>query len=136
MQDVHSNSAPGFLPAQSRNTVSAAGTDATRATTDALPAINRRRFLLNTASAASAVAIGTPVHADEPEMTPREQAIWHMRELERLATEDGAASAAVILSVRKDYDGRSEHQLLMIDNKGNVEDGHAGRLFASKGGAV
>ncbi len=110
--------------------------DATRATAKALPEINRRRFLLNTASVASAVAIVTPVNADEPEMTPREQAIWHMRELERLATEDGAAQVAVIISARKDFLDHSDQQLLMIDCRGNIDDRHATRLFEAKGGAA
>ncbi len=109
-------------------------TDATRATAEALPGINRRRFLLNTAViGASATVAASTVPAD-PEMTPREQAIWHMRELERLAAEDGAAQVAVIISARKDFSDHSDQQLLMIDCRGNIDDRYATRLFAAEGG--
>ncbi|MHA6686893.1 twin-arginine translocation signal domain-containing protein [Mesorhizobium sp. A556] len=73
--------------------------DATRATAEAMPEINRRRFLLNTATAGAALAVAVPAVpavADEPEMTSREQAIWHLRELERLVREDGGWDTAIM----------------------------------------
>lgn len=89
--------------------------DATRATAETLPEINRRRFLLNTASVASAVAIVTPVNADEPEMTPYEQAIWHIRELERLIAEDGGSHPIIL--VQGKY-GPSDYGALCLNSHG------------------
>lgn len=83
--------------------------DATRASATALPEISRRHFLTKAATAGAAVAVAAPVVASEPEIPlltrlhehyeeasrPRELAIWHMRELERLAHNDGADEAMV-----------------------------------------
>ncbi|KQZ87356.1 hypothetical protein ASD64_19975 [Mesorhizobium sp. Root157] len=70
--------------------------DATRATATALPEINRRRFLITTATAGAAVAVAAPVVAAEPEMTALEKAEWHIRELRRLVSEDGGKRATVM----------------------------------------
>jgi hypothetical protein len=66
-----------------------------RASGEAMPKINRRRFLLNTTMAGAAVAAAAPVAAAEPVMTTRERAIWHMRELERLISEAGNGSVSI-----------------------------------------
>ena len=44
--------------------------DVTRATAEALPEINRRRFLLNTTMAGAAVVVTTPVAAAQPDVHP------------------------------------------------------------------
>jgi hypothetical protein len=94
--------------------------------------INRRRFLLNTTMAGAAVAVAAPVAAAEPEMTPHEKAVWHMRELERLAYEDGAAKVTMIVIAYQDIAIRSQVKSIMIDFQGNLRDDEG--LFASKGG--
>lgn len=105
---------------------------------EGLPEINRRRFLMQTATAGAAIAVTTPAAtAAAPEMTPREQAIWHMRELERLALEDGAGAVAVTVVGRPAaWHGRgcySELKMIMINHHGVLRDDC--RMFALKGGA-
>ncbi|MGN6772033.1 MAG: twin-arginine translocation signal domain-containing protein [Rhizobiaceae bacterium] len=99
--------------------------------------ITRRLFLRSSAAAGAAAAVAVPVAAAEPVMTTRELAIWHMRELERLAIEDGARSAMVTL-VGRFYDPDFDCRTFMIDVRGEFIDFDAkeGRpaLFAPKGG--
>ncbi|WP_156465136.1 hypothetical protein [Mesorhizobium sp. Root552] len=75
----------------------------------------------------------------DAEMTSRDQAIWYMRELERLAKEDGARSAMVTV-VGRFWDPDFECRTLMIDPRGVFIDFERdeGRvsLFAPKGGAI
>jgi hypothetical protein len=161
-----------------------------RASGEAMPEINRRRFLLNATITGAAVAVAAPAVAAEPEahplarlralheeasdlmaahnehmggewelriraphdrvpviyknltaereMTPRERAIWHMRELERLAIDDGARSAMVMLTGRF-WDGPDFHcKTFMIDKSGEFIDFETkeGRpsMFGSKDG--
>lgn len=70
--------------------------DATRASAEAMPEVNRRRFLRGVAGAATATAVAIPAAAAEPEMTPAEQAEWHCRELVRLITQDGGRRVTVV----------------------------------------
>lgn len=103
--------------------------DATRATAEALPEISRRRFLLNTSMAGAAVAVAaTPVAAAEPELTPHERAIWHLRELERLANEDGASN--VVVQVIGSYSGNEDCRSLGIHYSGRLIDTQG--MFAGK----
>lgn len=84
--------------------------------------ISRRLFLRNTAAASAiGTAITTPAAAAEDSLSPRDQAIWHMRELERLAKEAGATSASVILAGRGRV-GTKEHPLLLINHSGELDD--------------
>jgi hypothetical protein len=130
--------------------------DATRATAEAMPAISRRRFLLNTTMAGAAVAVAAPAKAepskptfeplvyaedrvnmwevDYPKPTPLEKVEWHMREIERLVSEDGG-NRATVLAVA-DYGDDSGYRgvrgvclsegLLRNDND----------MFAAEGGAA
>ncbi|TKT78398.1 hypothetical protein [Aquamicrobium sp. LC103] len=84
--------------------------------------ITRRLFLRNTAAAgAVGAAVTTPAVA-EPELTPYEKAIWHMRELERLALEDGASEACVMV-VGFLYPSPSKRtKMLMIGRNGDLSD--------------
>lgn len=107
--------------------------DATRATAEALPEISRRRFLLNTTIVGAAVAVAAPAVAAEPEMPPLEQAIWHMRELARLVSEDGGKKITVI--AMGEYDagpgkGQAKAMGSWVGGKIKNEDG----MFAPKGG--
>ena len=63
---------------------------------------------------------------------PREQAIWHMRELERLALEDGGSD--IVVQVIASYDCPQGYKLLGVHFTGRLMD-HDG-MFAAKGGAL
>lgn len=101
--------------------------------------VTRRLFLRHTAAAtavAATVAIPVAVEAAaEPEMTIRERAIWHMRELERLAMEDGASGAMVVLTGRPaNYGSCGTYpgfKTLMIDHRGVLLD--CGGMFGGSG---
>lgn len=93
-------------------------TDATRASTEALPEISRRRFLLNTTMAGAAVAVAAPVVAAEPEKTPRERAIWHLRELERLVREDGGWDIAVMAIAK--YASHQDCRMISVRPTGHL----------------
>lgn len=67
----------------------------------------------------------------EREMTPREQAIWHMRELERLMRLDGAEKIHV--AVIATY-GPGDLRGLAIQDSGKLHD--PDNMFARKGGAA
>lgn len=99
--------------------------------------ITRRLFLRNSA-AAGAVAVAAPVVAAEPETSIRERAVWHMRELERLAIEDGASAAMVMVVGRPASWGKSgsytELKSLMIDHHGAFHDDHD--MFVQEGGTA
>ena len=101
--------------------------------------ITRRLFLRNTASASAAIAaVAIPTVAAEPQMSARDRAIWHMRELERLAIEDGAGSAMVMV-VGRPWGGASAYEhckTLMLDKHGNVDDFGDCDFLAQKGGAA
>lgn len=87
--------------------------------------ISRRLFLRNTAAAgAVGTTITAPAGAAEVRLSRRDQAIWHMRELERLAKEAGATSASVILAGRGRFNGAGtkKHPLLLINHSGELDD--------------
>ncbi|TPK42651.1 MULTISPECIES: hypothetical protein [unclassified Mesorhizobium] len=98
--------------------------------------ITRRFFLRSTAAGAVSVAAVAPVAA-EPEKSLLEQAIWHIRELERLAFEDGAGSVAVNI-IGRDWGGPTTYshlKLMMLEPNTRAIDNSDG-MFASKGGAA
>ncbi len=69
----------------------------------------------------------------QPTVSPREKAIWHMRELERLAFEDGAGSVAVFLVGLPRRGGSYETtKMLAIHHSGRLDD--ADGMFAGIGG--
>ena len=106
--------------------------DATRATATVLPEISRRRFLLNTTMAGAAVAVAAPVAAAEPEMTVRDRAIWHMRELESLVRDDGGWDIAVMVIAK--YASHQDCRMISVRPSGllTCDD----NMFAVKGGAA
>lgn len=80
--------------------------------------ITRRVFLRHTAAASAVgatIAAPTAVEAS-PEPTPREQAIWHMREIERLMKEHGADD--VHLTAIGTYGSHDNVRLIGIHHKG------------------
>lgn len=86
--------------------------------------LTRRLFLRNTAAiGAAGVAATVPANAipavatwvSEEPMSLRDQAIWHMRELERLAIEDGAQSALIAFTGQR-YPDASSKTLIMQSN--------------------
>lgn len=79
--------------------------DATRASTEAMPEVNRRRFLKGAAVAATAAAVAIPAAATEPEMTPVERLRWHVLEIAKLLREDGAGKPLVIICGRPSEGG-------------------------------
>lgn len=91
--------------------------------------ISRRLFLRNTAAAGAVGAVATQAVAAEVSLSPRDQALWHMRELELLAKEAGSVSVAVILVGRGQFSGGrpNEHKSLMIGHTGELND--EDRLF-------
>jgi hypothetical protein len=105
-----------------------------RASGEAMPKINRRRFLLNTTMAGAAVAVAAPVAAAELEMTPHEQAIWHLRELERLAIEAGAQKVTLAVIAHMEPTSDPSFKMMMVDWKGGLRDDDG--LFAPRGGAA
>ena len=89
--------------------------------------ITRRLFLRNTAAAGAVAATAAPpVVAAEPEMTIRERALWHMRELERLAIADGASAAMVLVVGRPANWGTrgtyTDLKTLSINHHGDLHD--------------
>ncbi len=60
--------------------------------------ITRRLFILNAAAVGAAGATITAATAEAaPERTPYEQAVWHIRELERLIAEDGGINPIILV---------------------------------------
>ncbi|MGB3897012.1 MAG: hypothetical protein WA973_00480 [Mesorhizobium sp.] len=116
------------------------------------PEISRRRFLLNTSMAGAAVAVAAaPVAAAEPKPKGSpyeplvfaedrvnmwehpvpsrwERAVWHLRELERLANEDGASN--VVVQVIGSYSGNRDCRSLGIHYSGRLIDTQG--MFAGK----
>jgi hypothetical protein len=93
--------------------------------------ITRRLFLRNTVSAgAVAATVAAPVVAAEPEMSPHDQAWWHIRELERLAIEDGGAEPIII--IQAEY-GPEDYRGIGINAYGTATDSG---MFATEGGAA
>ena len=93
--------------------------------------ITRRLFLRNTAAAgAVAATVTAPVAAAEPEMTIRERAIWHMREIERLVREDGGET--VVVQAIGTYTSNDDCRMIAIRPSGRLccDD----NMFARKGG--
>jgi hypothetical protein len=101
-----------------------------RASGEAMPAINRRNFLRKSVLASAVVAVAAPVVAAEPEMTSREQAIWHLRELERLVREDGGWDAA-IMAIAK-YTNHEDCRMISVRPSGRLTCDD--NMFAPKGG--
>lgn len=62
-----------------------------------------------------------------PTRTRHAQAIWHMRELERLAIEDGAKSACVFV-VGHHYQ-TEKSKMVLIDHQGNLSEEFAFGMF-------
>lgn len=81
--------------------------------------ITRRLFIRN---AAAVCAVGATVTAATveaaPERTPHEQAIWHIRELERLIAEDGGSKP--IIFVQGKY-GPSDYRALCLTDEGGMK---------------
>ncbi len=73
-----------------------------------------RRLFLRSAPAAAMAAVAIPAVAGEPEMSPREKAYWHMRELLELLREDGAGEPQVLLIGSPAEGGYSEHKAFRI----------------------
>lgn len=86
--------------------------------------ISRRLFLRNTAASSAVGAVATQAVAADVSLSPRDQALWHMRELERLAKEAGASSAAIIVAGRGQFNGGNpnEHRLMMINHSGEIDE--------------
>lgn len=101
------------------------------------PEINRRRLLggIVAASAASAVAGGSVAIAATYEpavaMTPRELVLWHIYELERLAKEDGADEAMIVVTGRF-YAPKFHCKTLMLTHNGGMVDFNRSDFFAPK----
>lgn len=105
--------------------------DATRASTEAMPEVNRRRFLTGAAGAATAAAVAIPAAATELGMTPVEKLRWHVLELAKLLRDDGAGTPLVILSGSPREGGYLRHKSIafMVD-EGDVRN-YAG-MFGGK----
>lgn len=74
--------------------------------------ITRRLFIRNTAAVGAVGATMAAPAAASPIKSLREQALWHMRELERLAIEDGAQSAMIAVTGFR-YAGASSRTMIM-----------------------
>lgn len=98
-----------------------------------LSKITRRLFLSNTA-AAGVVTVAAPgaAEAAAPRMTVHERALWHLKELERLALEDGASEVSVIVCGHR-YGGISgtDHCKAIALHPGRMVDRDG--MFASNG---
>jgi hypothetical protein len=94
--------------------------------------VSRRLFLRHTATVGAVAATASVPEAQaEPVRTPREQAIWHLRQLEQLTRETGAKKVhAVVLG---DY-GRGDCRALAIQDSGKLVDRED--MFTPKGGAA
>ncbi len=93
--------------------------------------LTRRLFLRHTAAAgAVGVTVAAPALA-EPAHTksPREQALWHIQELERLVLEDGGEGIFIVVS--GNY-GPNAHGMMGINVFGKPID--EGGMFLPKGG--
>lgn len=78
--------------------------------------ITRRLFIRNAAAVGAVGATVTAATAEAaPERTPYEQAIWHIRELERLIAEDGGSHPIIL--VQGKY-GPSDYGALCLNYHG------------------
>lgn len=77
--------------------------------------ITRRLFLRQSAAVGAVGAVATVPAAAEPELTPWKWALWHMRELERLAIEDGARSAMSTFTGLRYPDASSKSLIFQTD---------------------
>ena len=84
--------------------------------------ITRRLFLSQSAAAAAVGDVVAAPAAAEPELMPREWALWHMRELEQLAKADGAGEVCIILSGRPSEGGYTEMKMLILKHDGSLID--------------
>lgn len=92
--------------------------------------ITRRLFLGRAAVIGTAVT-AVPVAASEPETTPHELAIWHVRELERLVREDGGWDIAVMAIAK--YANHQDCRMISVRPSGRLTCDD--NMFAPKGGA-
>jgi hypothetical protein len=76
-----------------------------------------RRTFLRTAPVVG-LAIATPAIAAEPERTPRERAIWHLREVERLVREDGGQK--VVVQAIGTYTSNEDCRFIGIHHSGRL----------------
>lgn len=86
--------------------------------------ITRRIFLRSTAAAGAIGAAGVEAsQASTSVMSPREQALWHLRELEKLTIASGAASAFVMVGGRFcDDDAKERFPHFIVDHRGNLHE--------------
>lgn len=91
--------------------------------------ITRRLFLRNTAAAGAAGVTVAPVGA-APLRTPREQAIWHMQQLERLVIESGAHGTMIAITGFRVHGSSSRSIIFQTGDDLWDEQG----LFAAQGG--
>ncbi len=98
---------------------------------EALPEINRRRFLLNTAVIGAGVTVAASTAAAARIMTPQDRAIWHLRQLEQLVRETGTKTLHI--AIVGAY-GNGEVRGLAIQESGKLVG--CDDFFASKGGAA
>lgn len=100
--------------------------------------ITRRLFIRNTAAVGAVGAtVATPAAVDAaPERTPHEQALWHIRELNRLIREDGgiATYIAVMGHYGKYVGGRATECRAIMSHDGRLND--VDGMFVMKGGEV
>jgi hypothetical protein len=105
-----------------------------QAAAEGLPKITRRLFLRNTAAVAGVATIATVAVADEaplPTRTAKEEAIWHLRELERLLKEDGAKRYVVMVVGNNYSDGHGAKCIQITEDAFRDDDSG---MFAPKGG--
>lgn len=81
--------------------------------------ITRRLFIRNAAAVGAVGATVTAATAEEaPERTQYEQAIWHIRELERLIAEDGGINPIIL--VQGTY-GPKDFRCLCLNSYGQMK---------------
>lgn len=100
--------------------------------------ITRRLFIRNTAAVGAVGAtVAVPATAEAaPERTPHEQAIWHIRELERLVAEDGGITTYIaVMGHYGEYaGGRDTECRAILSHDGRLDD--VDGMFVMKGGAA
>lgn len=78
--------------------------------------INRRAAL----GGVAAVSFGASASMAQPAMSPREAALWHMRELERLVIADGAVTTGIIVCGHYRNGAKQEGTKVLIVRNGVV----------------
>lgn len=100
--------------------------------------ITRRLFIRNTAAVGAVGAtVAAPAAVEAaPERTLHEQAIWHIRELERLTLEDGALDCHIFVGGHySEYiEGRTRDVRAISLHRGRLVDKDG--MFVMKGGEV